>query len=86
MKPEQGLSESWKNAIRRTLICTGIATAMFSGATVDYQYSQADKAAPDSAEKAEAIYTGRLGLAGLSCGVLLIAGGLKSRSLKPKPL
>jgi hypothetical protein len=84
MKPQEGLSESWKTAIRRTLVCSGIATVLFSGATSDYQFSQADKAAPDSAEQVTATQNGRLALGALAGGVLLISVGLKSRALKPK--
>lgn len=84
MKPQEGLSESWKTAIRRTLVCSGIATVLFSGATSDYQFSIADKAAPDSAEQVTATHNGRLALGALAGGVLLIGVGLKSRALKPK--
>jgi len=85
MKQQESLSESWKTAIRRTLIVTGIATAIVSGATSDYQFTKADKAAPDSAEQIASNQKGQLGLAGVLGGVLLISGGLKSRSLKPQP-
>jgi|GEM_PF-3618534 hypothetical protein len=85
MTQQESLSQSWKTAIRRTLIVTGIATAIVSGAASDYQFTQADKAAPDSAEQIASNEKGRLGLAGVLGGVLLIAGGFKIRPPKPKP-
>jgi hypothetical protein len=85
MKTNESLSESWKTAIRRTLIVTGIASSVFCGAAVDYNYAVADKAVPNSPAQAESIQNGRMGLAGLACGLLLLTAGFKTRRLQPSP-
>ena len=84
MKPQEGLSESWKTAIRRTVICSGIAAVLFGGTASDYQFDQADKATPGSAEQVAATHNGRIGLGVFAGGILLIGAGVKSRALKPK--